>query len=102
MLYWPRITKKGGWIMEEHDRAAAETHLDGSGHTEKVAVRNGFAGAIVGSNEAQVASGGAPIIAAGNTMQVNGGGAGAMLAGNSLHINGGGGWVLLAGNSIPI
>jgi hypothetical protein len=88
--------------MEEHDQAAAQTHLEGSERAEKVAVRNGFAGAIVSSNQAQVAGGGALIIAAGNAMQVNGGGAGALLAGNSLHINGGGGWMLLAGNSIPI
>jgi hypothetical protein len=98
----PQAYEEGGRIIEEHDQAAAETHLEGSGGAEKVVVRNGFAGAIVGSSEAQVANGGALVIAAGNTMQVNGGGAGALLAGNSLHINGGGGWVLVAGNSIPI
>ena len=88
--------------MGNHDQTAEDTHLRGVVRAETVTLRNGFAAAVMGSNEAQVASGGALLIAAGNTMQVNGGGAGALLAGNSLEIHGGGGWVLLAGNSIPI
>ena len=88
--------------MGNHDQTAEDTHLRGVVRAETVTLRNGFAAAVMGSNEAQVASGGALLIAAGNTMQENGGGAGALLAGNSLEIHGGGGWVLLAGNSIPI
>ena len=73
--------------MGNHDQTAEDTHLRGVVRAETVTLRNGFAAAVMGSNEAQVASGGALLIAAGNTMQVNGGGAGALLAGTGVFLS---------------